>query len=71
MHYLNISFSHKNSSIEIREKLSYPHDNDMHGCLKKLNSSDVYTVRFQPDNSFLAVGRANGMVTIVNHKEYT
>ena len=41
MHYLNISFSHKNSSIEIREKLSYPNDNDMHGCLKKLNSSDV------------------------------
>jgi len=41
MHYLNISFSHKNSSIEIREKLSYPDDKDMHGCLKKLNSSDV------------------------------
>lgn len=41
MYYLNISFSHKNSSIEIREKLSYPHDSDMHGCLKKLNASDV------------------------------
>ncbi len=41
MHYLNISFSHKNSTIEIREKLSYPHDNDMHGCLKKLTSSEV------------------------------
>jgi len=40
MHYLNISFSHKNSNIEIREKLSYPHDSDMHGCLKKLNSSE-------------------------------
>ena len=40
MHYLNISFSHKNSSIEIREKLSYPNDSDMHGCLKKLNNSD-------------------------------
>jgi len=40
MHYLNISFSHKNSAIEIREKLSYPHDNDMHGCLKKLTSSE-------------------------------
>ncbi|MDQ7045812.1 MAG: glutamyl-tRNA reductase [Sulfurimonas sp.] len=39
MHYLNISFSHKNSSIEVREKLSYPHESDMHGCLKKLNSS--------------------------------
>jgi len=40
MHYLNISFSHKNSSIEIREKLSYPHDSDMHGCLKKLTASE-------------------------------
>ncbi|MBC8237742.1 MAG: glutamyl-tRNA reductase [Helicobacteraceae bacterium] len=40
MHYLNISFSHKNSSIEIREKLSYPHDSDMHACLKKLNESE-------------------------------
>ena len=40
MHYLNISFSHKNSSIEIREKLSYPNDSDMHGCLKKLNESE-------------------------------
>jgi glutamyl-tRNA reductase len=41
MHYLNISFSHKNSTIEIREKLSYPDDKNMHGCLKKLTSSDV------------------------------
>jgi len=40
MHYLNISFSHKNSSIEIREKLSYPHDSDMHACLKKLSESE-------------------------------
>ncbi|MDF1874704.1 glutamyl-tRNA reductase [Sulfurimonas sp. SAG-AH-194-I05] len=41
MHYLNICFSHKNSSIEIREKLSYPNDEDMHGCLNKLNASKV------------------------------
>jgi len=41
MHYLNISFSHKNSTIEIREKLSYPDDTNMHGCLKKLISSKV------------------------------
>ena len=41
MHYLVISFSHKNSTIEIREKLTYPEDKDMHGCLKKLNSSDI------------------------------
>ncbi len=41
MHYLNISFSHKNSTIEIREKLSYPDDSNMHGCLKKLTSAEV------------------------------
>ena len=41
MHYLNISFSHKNSTIEIREKLSYPDDKNMHGCLKKLTSCDA------------------------------
>ena len=40
MHYLNISFSHKNSNMDIREKLSYPNDNDMHGCLKKLSASE-------------------------------
>jgi glutamyl-tRNA reductase len=38
MHYLTISFSHKNSTMEIRERLSYPDDEDMHGCLQKLNS---------------------------------
>lgn len=38
MHYLIVSFSYKNSSIDIREKLSYPNESDMHGCLKKLNS---------------------------------
>lgn len=40
MHYLVISFSHKNSNIEIREKLSYPNESDMHACLKKLNESE-------------------------------
>jgi len=41
MNYLNISFSHKNSTIEIREKLSYPSEKDMHGCLTKLNSTEL------------------------------
>ena len=41
MHYLNISFSHKNSSLEIREKLSYPDEKDLHGCLKKLTSHSI------------------------------
>ncbi len=40
MHYLNISFTHKNSTIEIREKLSYPNPKSLHGCLTKLTSHD-------------------------------
>jgi len=40
MHYLNISFSHNNSTLEIREKLSYPDDKSLHGCLGKLNSNE-------------------------------
>ena len=39
MHYLNISFSHNNSSLEIREKLTYPDDKHKNGCLTKLNKS--------------------------------
>ena len=41
MHYLTISFSHKNSTLEIREKLSYPDDKHLSGCLSKLNKSEV------------------------------
>ncbi|DAB28169.1 MAG: glutamyl-tRNA reductase [Sulfurimonas sp. RIFOXYD12_FULL_33_39] len=40
MHYLNISFSHKNSTLEVREKLSYKDDNALKGCLAKLNSGE-------------------------------
>jgi len=40
MHYLNVSFSHKNSTLEIREKLSYPDDYHKTGCLTKLNSAE-------------------------------
>ena len=39
MHYLNISFSHKNSTMDIREKLTYPDDYHLNGCLAKLNIS--------------------------------
>jgi glutamyl-tRNA reductase len=41
MHYLLISFSHKNSKIEVREKLTYPSEDNLRGCLNKLNSSDA------------------------------
>lgn len=59
MHYLNISFSHKNSTIDIREKLSYPYDNDMHGCLKKLNSSDFI-------NESILISTCNRMEVLCN-----
>ena len=41
MHYLNISFTHKNSTMEIREKLSYPDDENKRGCLNVLLECDV------------------------------
>lgn len=41
MHYLNISFTHKNSTMEIREKLSYPDDENKRGCLTRLVSTDT------------------------------
>jgi glutamyl-tRNA reductase len=40
MHYLNISFSHKNSTLEIREKLTYKDDSALKACLAKLNSGE-------------------------------
>lgn len=40
MHYLNISFSHKNSTLEIREKLTYKDDLALKACLAKLNSGE-------------------------------
>ena len=41
MHYLNISFTHKNATLEIREKLSYPDDESKRGCLSVLLESPV------------------------------
>lgn len=41
MHYLVVSFSHKNSPLEVREKLTYPSDKNVDGCLTKINSSDA------------------------------
>ncbi len=39
MHYLNVSFSHKNASLDMREKLTYPNDKSVNGCLTKINVS--------------------------------
>ena len=41
MHYLNISFTHKNATLEVREKLSYSDDNVLKGCLAKLHKNDA------------------------------
>ena len=38
MHYLTVSFSHKNSDIELREKFTYT-DEEKEGCLKRLIQS--------------------------------
>jgi len=40
MHYLSISFTHRNSTMEIREKLSYTDDEDKKGCLTRLVASE-------------------------------
>ena len=41
MHYLNISFTHKNSTMEIREKLTYPDNESKKGCLSVLRACDA------------------------------
>ncbi|MCF6340002.1 MAG: glutamyl-tRNA reductase [Sulfurimonas sp.] len=41
MHYLTVSFTHKNSTFEIREQLSYPDDEVKKRCLKNLTQIDA------------------------------
>ena len=41
MQYLVISFSHKNSTLEIREKLSFSNDEELQSCLQKLNTNEA------------------------------
>jgi len=41
MHFLIISFTHKNSTIEIREKLAYSSDEEKERCLGALNTSEA------------------------------
>ncbi|MFK5937497.1 MAG: glutamyl-tRNA reductase [Sulfurimonas sp.] len=43
MHYLNISFTHKNSTLNVREKLSYSDDKEKHSCLKALLENEHIT----------------------------
>jgi len=41
MHYLNISFTHKNATLEVREKLSYPDDAALKICSEKLHKNEA------------------------------
>ncbi len=41
MHYLIVSFSHKNAPLEVREKLTYPNELSKDGCLVRLNNSEA------------------------------
>ena len=38
MHYLTISFTHKNTTLDIRERLSYSEDAHILACLGKITS---------------------------------
>ncbi len=38
MHYFTISFTHKNSTLAIREKLAYSEDSQKYACLEQLQS---------------------------------
>ena len=38
MHYLILSFTHKNSTLAIREQLAYPEESHKIGCLTKIKS---------------------------------
>jgi len=43
MHYLNISFTHKNSTLDVREKLSYADEKEKHACLEALLKCEYIT----------------------------
>jgi glutamyl-tRNA reductase len=59
MHYLNISFTHKNSTMDIREKLSYPDDESQRGCLSRLLESDSI-------NEAILISTCNRMEVLCN-----
>jgi len=59
MHYLNISFTHKNSQMDIREKLSYPDESDKHGCLKVLTG-------FEDISEAILISTCNRMEVLCN-----
>ncbi len=41
MHYLLISFSHHNSTLEVRERLAFNQDEEMHTCFEKMQGYEM------------------------------
>ena len=46
MHYLTISFTHKNTTLEIREKLAFKDDSELSHCLKNMHSHEMINELF-------------------------
>jgi glutamyl-tRNA reductase len=46
MHYLTISFTHKNSTLEIREKLAFSNDDELRKCLENIQLHDMLNESF-------------------------
>jgi len=69
MHYLNISFSHKNSTMEIREKLSYPDDESKRACLIKLTQTDsiLEVILISTCNRMEVLCNCNDIPAATNH----
>ncbi len=69
MHYLTISFTHKNSTLEIREKLSYPDADSQRECLCKLNDNDAIneTILISTCNRMEVFCSCSDLVEATNH----
>ncbi|MEA1920119.1 MAG: glutamyl-tRNA reductase [Campylobacterota bacterium] len=46
MHYLTISFTHKNSTLEIREKLAFNGDDELKQCLENIQANAMINESF-------------------------
>ncbi len=69
MHYLTISFTHKNSTLEIREKLSYPDADSQRECLCKLNDNAAIneTILISTCNRMEVFCSCSDIVEATNH----
>lgn len=69
MHYLNISFTHKNSTMEIREKLSFSDNENKRGCLTRLLASDAISeaILISTCNRMEVLCNCNDIPSATNH----